>query len=103
METNRKFKPWYGTEEELRSFTNKEYWTEKRIQATIALAKMQEEYEALEAKMIDLALEHELSLTLGQDKNGQRSLIHQHDLEGEYALDTYKQPGQWLTSTEACS
>ncbi len=102
METNRKFKPWYGTEEKLRSFTNKEYWTEKRIQATIALAKMQEEYEALEAKMITLALEHELSLTLGQDKNGQRSLIHQHDLEGEYALDTYKQVGQWWTSTDAC-
>lgn len=99
------FKPWFGTEADLRKMqeSNPSAFLDNRVEKELELARLEEMHYNLELQMIDYALENQLQLTLGKDKNGQRMLIHQHDLEGEYALDTYKLPGQWWTSTDSCT
>lgn len=60
------------------------------------LNQMLNEYSNLEAKMVELALEHNLHLCLGQDRQGERWLI----LEDE---GRNLKRGQWMTSTMSCS
>lgn len=53
----------------------------------------------LEQEIVALALEHQIPVSLGEDRQGQRWLILT-DEEGEY---NFKKAGDWMTSTESCN
>lgn len=74
------------------------------------LNKMKREYEskveALEQKLVDYALEHDLYLNLGDYGNG-RSLLTRKDFEdsqenGELSHWSGKEMGEWVYSSESC-
>lgn len=74
------------------------------------LNEMTREYEAqveaLEQKLVDYALEHDLYLSLG-DYGAGRSLLTRKDFEdsqenGELSHWSGKELGEWLYSSETC-
>lgn len=63
------------------------------------LSQMLKVYSELEDKMVELALEHNLDLCLGEDRQGQRWLILEDESDGWRDLKR----GDWMTSTMSCS
>jgi hypothetical protein len=56
------------------------------------------EYDAIEKKIVHLALKYEICVTLGEDKQGSKQLI----TSKEEGSDGYKDKGDWLSSYESC-
>lgn len=62
------------------------------------ITKMLAEHTELEKKLVELCLEYDASLSLGTDKQGEKSLI----LNSDDDYPGWKSPGMWITSTESC-
>ena len=70
-----------------------------RQEAQSAINAKIAQMEKLESEIVELALEHRIPVTLGEDRQGQRFLILDDNKDGY----PYKQAGDWMTSTESCN
>lgn len=57
-----------------------------------------QDYDAIEKKIVHLALKHEITVILGEDKQGSKSLL----LTKGHAENYSKEKGDWLSSYDSC-
>ena len=69
----------------------------KQVQKDIQ--ELIKEYDAIEKKIVHLALKHSICVTLGEDKQGSKQLI----TSKEDGKNWFKDKGDWLSSYESCN